>query len=92
LAICARLPWKVKIDCPIIAGIDFFDYSPQGNKRMNLDITAEERELLEEIFDEKEKHMIQELNHTDTIDFERMLKKKIEVLEGLMKKLAQSRS
>ena len=59
---------------------------------MNLDITAEERELLEEIFDEKEKHMIQELNHTDTIDFERMLKKKIEVLEGLMKKLAQSRS
>jgi hypothetical protein len=31
--------------------------------------------------------MIQELNHTDTIDFERMLRQKIEVLEGLMRKV-----
>jgi hypothetical protein len=56
---------------------------------MNLEITDEERELLNEIFEEKQKHMIQELNHTDTLDFERMLKKKIEVLERLMRKLGQ---
>ena len=56
---------------------------------MNLEITEEERELLNEIFEEKQKHMIHELNHTDTLDFERMLKKKIEVLEGLMRKLGQ---
>ena len=56
---------------------------------MNLEITEEERELLNEIFEEKQKHMIHELNHTDTIEFERMLKKKIEVLEGLMRKLGQ---
>lgn len=57
---------------------------------MNLEITEEERELLNEIFEEKQKHMIHELNHTDTIEFERMLKKKIEVLEGLMRKLGQT--
>jgi hypothetical protein len=56
---------------------------------MNLEITEEERELLNEIFEEKQKHMIHELNHTDTLNFERMLKKKIEVLEGLMRKLGQ---
>jgi len=56
---------------------------------MNLQITEEERELLNEIFEEKQKHMIHELNHTDTLNFERMLKKKIEVLEGLMRKLGQ---
>ena len=56
---------------------------------MNLEITEEERELLNEIFEEKQKHMIHELNHTDTLNFERMLKKKIEVLEGLMRKVGQ---
>jgi len=57
---------------------------------MNLDITEEERELLNEIFEEKQKHMIHELNHTDTLNFERMLKKKIEILEALMRKLGQT--
>jgi len=57
---------------------------------MNLEITEEERELLNEIFEEKQKHMIHELNHTDTLNFERMLKKKSEVLEGLMRKLGQT--
>ena len=57
---------------------------------MNLEITEEERELLNEILEDKQKRMIHELNHTDTIEFERMLKKKIEVLEGLMRKLGQT--
>lgn len=56
---------------------------------MNLEITDEEREFLEELFAEKQKHMIQEINHTDTIDFERLLRKKIEVLEELMRKIGQ---
>lgn len=56
---------------------------------MNLEINDEERELLTEVFEEKQKHLIQEINHTDTIDFERLLKKRIEVLEGLMRKLGQ---
>lgn len=33
--------------------------------------------------------MIQEINHSDTIDFERLLRKKIEVLEELMRKIGQ---
>ena len=56
---------------------------------MNLEITDEEAEFLSELFEEKQKHMIQEINHTDTLDFERLLKKKIEVLEGLMRKIGQ---
>jgi len=57
---------------------------------MNVEITDEERDFLSELLEEKQKHMIQEINHTDTIDFERMLKKKLEVLEGLMRKIGQS--
>ncbi len=57
---------------------------------MNVEITDEERDFLKELFDEKQKHMIQEINHTDTIDFERMLKKKLEVLEGLMRKIGEA--
>ncbi len=57
---------------------------------MNLEMTDDERDFLSELFEEKQKHMIQEINHTDTIDFERMLKKKLEVLEGLMRKIGQS--
>jgi len=56
---------------------------------MNLEITDEEREFLGELFEEKQKHMIQEINHTDTIDFERLLRKKIDVLEALMRKIGQ---
>ena len=56
---------------------------------MNVEITDDERDFLSELFEEKQKHMIQEINHTDTIDFERMLKKKLQVLEELMRKIGQ---
>ena len=39
------------------------------------------------MLEEKHKRMIQELDHTDTIAFERMLKKKLEVLEGIKLKV-----
>jgi 4-alpha-glucanotransferase len=55
---------------------------------MNIELTNDERDFLREIFEDKQKHMIQEINHTDTIDYERMLKKKLELLEGVMQKLA----
>jgi len=56
---------------------------------MNVEITDDERDFLSELFEEKQKHMIREINHTDTIDFERMLKKKLQVLEELMRKIGQ---
>jgi hypothetical protein len=57
---------------------------------MNLEITDEEREFLSELFEEKQRHLIQEINHTDTIDFERLLRMKIELLEALMRKIGQA--
>ena len=56
---------------------------------MNIELNNEEQDFLREIFEDKQKHMIQEINHTDTIDYERMLKQKLELLEGMMQKLAQ---
>jgi hypothetical protein len=56
---------------------------------MNIELTNEELDFLREIFEDKQRHMIQEINHTDTIDYERMLKKKLELLEGMMEKLGR---
>ena len=53
---------------------------------MSIEISDEEREFLTELFEEKQKHLIQEISHTDTIAFERMLRKRLDVLEGLMAK------
>ena len=57
---------------------------------MNLEITVDEQDFLRELLEEKHKRMIQEIDHTDTIDFERMLKQKLEVLEGLKEKVDSS--
>lgn len=56
---------------------------------MKMEITDDERDFLREVFEEKQKHMIQEINHTDTIDYERILKKKLELLESVMRKLSE---
>jgi len=50
---------------------------------MVLDISIAEREFLLELLQEKQTAMLHELHHTDTDEFEEMLKGKIEVLEGL---------
>lgn len=57
---------------------------------MNLEITVDEQDFLRELLEEKHKRMIQEIDHTDTIDFERMLRQKLEVLEGLKEKVDAS--
>ena len=54
---------------------------------MNVEITSQERDLLQEVLEEKEKRMIQEIDHTDTISFERLLRQRLEVLEGLKRKI-----
>ena len=54
---------------------------------MKLELTDGEREFLSELLEEKQTRMIQEIDHTDTRDFEEMLKKKLNVLEGLKRKL-----
>jgi len=54
---------------------------------MNLEITIEEREFLREMLEEEQKHLIQQIDHTDTRQFEDMLKRKLEVLENLRRKI-----
>jgi len=54
---------------------------------MNLEMTIEEREFLREMLEEEQKHLIQQIDHTDTRQFEDMLKRKLEVLENLRRKI-----
>ena len=54
---------------------------------MNIELSDEERELLREILEEKQKRMIQEIDHTDTIDYERMLRQRFDALEGILSKV-----
>ena len=54
---------------------------------MEVEISGEEREFLQEILEEKHQRLIQEIDHTDTDDFEKMLKRKVEVLEELKRKI-----
>ena len=56
---------------------------------MNLEITDQERQFLLELLEEKQKHMIHQINHTDTMDFEALLKKELAVLEELMRRIKQ---
>ena len=54
---------------------------------MNVEITSEEREFLHEMLEEEQKHLIQQIDHTDTRQFEEMLKGKLKVLENLKRKI-----
>jgi len=54
---------------------------------MDLEISREERDFLQELLEEKHKGLIHEINHTDTDDFEEMLKRKVEILEQLKQKI-----
>lgn len=57
---------------------------------MKLELTDAEQDFLQELLEEKQNRMIREIDHTDTRDFADMLKRKLEVLEGLKLKLGLS--
>jgi len=54
---------------------------------MTLDITEQEREYLLEILEARHAEMLHELHHTDTRDFKEMLRRKVEMVEGLKSKI-----
>ena len=54
---------------------------------MTLDITNEERDYLLEILEARREELLHELHHTDTLDFKEMLKRKVEMVEGLRSRL-----
>jgi len=57
---------------------------------MTFDITDEERTYLLEVLEARRAELLHELHHTDTLDFKEMLKRKVELVEGLMSKLAHA--
>ena len=54
---------------------------------MTLDFTDEEREYLLELLDSKRTEMLHELHHTDTLDYKEMLRRRVELAEGLRAKI-----
>jgi hypothetical protein len=59
---------------------------------VNVELTDTERTLLLEILEEKQKRMIQEIDHTDARHFEDLLRKRLEVLEDFKRKLERLQS
>ena len=54
---------------------------------MTLDITEQERDYLLELLEAKRSGMLHELHHTDTLDFKEMLRRRVELVEGLRSKV-----
>ncbi len=54
---------------------------------MTLDITEQERDYLLELLEAKRSEMLHELHHTDTLDFKEMLRRRVELAEGLRAKV-----
>ena len=57
---------------------------------MTFDINDQEREYLLEILEARRAELLHELHHTDTLDFKEMLKRKVELVEGLTSKLERA--
>ena len=54
---------------------------------MHLDISNEERVFLSELLEAKQNSMLHEINHTDTQDFKEILKRQLQLLEGLKSRI-----
>jgi len=59
---------------------------------MKVDMTDQETEFLLELLETKSTAMLHEMHHTDARDYKGMLKKRMELLEGLRAKLGSSPS
>lgn len=54
---------------------------------VSLTLNEEERELIEEILEERQRTMLREISHTDHHDFKVELRKKAEILENVLSRL-----
>jgi len=54
---------------------------------MKLELTDLERDFMRELLEEKQARLIQEIDHTDTRNFEELLQNKLAALESLKRKL-----
>lgn len=54
---------------------------------VSLTLNEEERKLIEEILEERQRTMLREISHTDHHDFKVELRKKAEILENVLSRL-----
>ena len=54
---------------------------------MKVEVTDAERDFLRELLEEKQARLIQEIDHTDTRNFEELLQNKLAALESFKRKL-----
>ena len=54
---------------------------------MTLDITDQERDYLLELLEVRGKEMLHELHHTDAREYKEVVRRRIELVEGLRSKL-----
>lgn len=57
---------------------------------MTLDVSEQEREFLLELLETKHASLLHELHHTDTHDYKGLLRRRIDLLEGLKSKIGAS--
>lgn len=57
---------------------------------MSLIVTDAERELLLEVLEARYTSMLHELHHTDTLEYKKLLERKVELLESLREKVLKA--
>ena len=55
---------------------------------MELHLTSEQRQLLEEILEERHRELVREITHTEHLHFKEVLRKKVKALESMLEELA----
>jgi hypothetical protein len=83
---------SVCVDGPFpFGGETYIERGRNGGVSM-IDLTREERDYLTDVLESEHKEMLHELHHTDTRDFERTLRQRLAVNEGLKFKLQREMS
>jgi hypothetical protein len=54
---------------------------------MTLELTKQEKDYLRELLESAHGELIHEIHHTDTADYEELLKQKVALVEGLKAKV-----
>lgn len=54
---------------------------------MKFEVTDQERSLLRELVEERQKQIIQELDHTDSRDYRELLRDRLRTLESILAKV-----
>lgn len=56
---------------------------------MELHLTSEQRQLLQEILEERHRELLREIGHTDHHHFKEVLRKKAKALESILEEVAE---